>query len=122
MYVVLESIHPCGPRKGCRSKQKQYLMPAYKGPQNIGSVLKDVIGKMGIQRKIDEARTVEAWAVLAGPQVNRVTESAWVRNDVLYVKVTSAAWRQELHLRRRQWCDRLNEQLKADLVREIVFR
>ena len=67
----------------------------------------------------DPSRT---WAVLAGPQINAVTHSAWVKGNRLYVKLTSAAWRQELHLRREEWRRQLNEQLGADLVREIVFR
>ena len=97
-------------------------MAASKTAQPLGTLLGSVIKQLGIERKLDEARTVEAWAVLAGPQVNGVTQSAWVRGDHLYVKVTSAAWRQELHLRRSEWRDRLNEQLGSPLVREIVFR
>ena len=91
-------------------------------PVALGDALKAVIKGLGIQRKLDETRTVEAWAMLAGPQINGVTHSAWVKGDRLYVKLTSATWRQELHLRRREWRDRLNEQLGKELVQEIVFR
>ncbi|HEU5115713.1 MAG TPA: DUF721 domain-containing protein [Isosphaeraceae bacterium] len=91
-------------------------------PHALNDLLGAVIKDLGIQRKLDEVRTVEAWATLAGPQINGVTQSAWVRGDKLYVKITSATWRQELHLRRGDWRDRLNEQLGSDLVREIVFR
>lgn len=90
--------------------------------QLLGDVLGGVIKKMGIQKKLDAARTVEAWAVIAGPKINGITESAWLRGDTLYVKVTSAAWRHELHLQRRAWRDRLNEHLGAELVGEILFR
>ena len=97
-------------------------MPSYSGPQALGRVLTIVIDDLGIQRQLDEARTIEAWAELAGPQINAMTDSAWVSRDRLFVKITSAAWRHELHLQRRAWRQRLNECLGKDLVREIVFR
>ncbi len=97
-------------------------MAAYNKPQPLGSVLQTLIDRMGLRRKIDQARVVEAWATLAGPQINRVTESAWVKDRTLYVKIASAAWRHELHLRRHAWRRRLNDHLGADLVQDIVFR
>lgn len=97
-------------------------MATSRRPEPLGKVLHEVIDSLGIGRKLDEARTVEAWAVLAGPQINAVTDSAWVKGDRLYVKIRSAAWRNELHLRRQAWCERLNAQLGAELVREILFR
>ncbi len=97
-------------------------MPFTQGPQPLTDLLSSVIKDLGIQRKLDEVRTVETWAALAGPQINGVTESAWVRGDKLYVKITSAVWRHELHLRRREWLEQLNEQLGAELVQEIIFR
>ena len=91
-------------------------------PESLGSVLQKLIDRMGLRDKIDGARIVEAWATVAGPQINGVTDAAWVKHGVLYVKVTSAAWRHELHLRREAWRQRVNDHLGSDLVDEIVFR
>ncbi len=96
-------------------------MSAYKGPQSLQTVLAALFRDLGIQGRMDHARTIEGWAALAGPQINALTEKAWIRGDRLYIKITSAAWRHELHLQRRAWRDRLNEQLGAELVRDIVF-
>ncbi len=97
-------------------------MPSRHDPQRLGSLLDSLIGAMGIRKQVDAARVIEGWAVIAGPQINGMTQKAWVRGDRLYVKLTSAAWRHELHLQRRAWRDRLNEHLGADLVQEIIFR
>ena len=97
-------------------------MAARRGPQPLSNALADAIQALGIGRKMDEARTVEGWAILAGPQINAVTHTAWVKGRRLYVKIASSAWRHELHLQRRQWRRRLNDHLGADLVEEIVFR
>lgn len=97
-------------------------MAAYSNsPQSLGTVLKELIEQMGLRRKMDEARIVEAWAELAGPTINGVTDKAWVRNHALYVRIVSAAWRHELHLRRHAWLARLNQHLGEDLVQQIIF-
>jgi predicted nucleic acid-binding Zn ribbon protein len=97
-------------------------MASSDGPRPLGDVLKEVIAQLDVQEEIDEARVVETWAALAGDEINGVTESVWMKGSTLYVKITSAAWRQELHMNRRKWRERLNGELDTDPVEEIVFR
>lgn len=91
-------------------------------PEPLGSILDDLLDRLNVGGKIDEARVVEAWAMLAGPQINNVTESVWMKGPRLFVKIRSAAWRQELHLQRQQWRTRLNDELGQPLIDEVVFR
>ena len=93
-----------------------------RSPQPLGDVLDDLIDRLGIQAQIDKASVIEAWAAVAGPQINGVTKTAWVKGRTLYVKIRSATWRQELHMQRKKWRHRLNEHLGEELVEEIVFR
>jgi predicted nucleic acid-binding Zn ribbon protein len=95
---------------------------ASSSPRPLGEVIKEVIDGLDVQAEIDEARVVETWASVAGTKINAVTETAWMKGSTLYVKITSAAWRQQLHMNRRQWRERLNGALNDDLVDEIVFR
>ncbi|MFB6273706.1 MAG: DUF721 domain-containing protein, partial [Salinibacter sp.] len=95
-------------------------MSTSNSPRPLGEVLKEVIDDLGVQAEIDEARVVETWASVAGTKINSVTESAWMDGSTLYVKITSAAWRQELHMNRRKWRDRLNGEFEKDPVDEIV--
>ncbi len=97
-------------------------MPSSDRPRPLGEVLQDVIDDLGVQAEIDEARVIETWAVVAGRKINEVTETAWMDGSTLYVKITSAAWRQELHMNRRKWRTRLNSEFESDIVDEIVFR
>lgn len=90
-------------------------------PISLGNLLGNVIADLGIARKLDEARIVDAWPVIAGDAIGRATTSVWVKGSTLYVKLGSAAWRHELHLQREAWRDRLNRHLGKDLVREIRF-
>ena len=89
--------------------------------QHIGTALRLVIDRLGLRQGIDEARIVEAWSVIAGPQINSVTDQSWVKSGTLYVRLTSAIWRQELHLRHSEWLGRLNRELGSEAVKAIRF-
>ncbi|MEM1093567.1 MAG: DUF721 domain-containing protein [Bacteroidota bacterium] len=97
-------------------------MGIHRGTQSLGAVLGELIDKMGIQKKMDAATIIETWATLAGPQVNRHTDSVWFKHGRLYVKIRSASWRQHLHMERTRWCQALNREIGRELVREVVFK
>lgn len=59
---------------------------------------------------------------MIGPQMEQHIGKTWIRGSKLFVSVNSAVWRQELHLRREEWRQRLNEELGSELIQEIVFR
>lgn len=91
-------------------------------PQPLGSILGDLLRQPRYQQKIEEARAVEAWPKVVVVGAARATESVWVRDGVMTVKLRSAAWRHTLHLQREGWRERLNEHLGGEVIREIVFR
>lgn len=91
-------------------------------PKRLGDAINDAIKHLGIQKKLDEAQVLEAWQEIAGGAIQEVTESVWIDREKLIVKVSSAVWRQELHLQRAAWLKRLNSVAGNNLVKEIVFR
>lgn len=91
-------------------------------PRALGDVLQELIDRLGLREGLEASRAVEAWAEVAGPQINAITQSVWMERGKLFVQVTSAPWRQELHMSRRAWKDRVNAQLGSPTVKEIVFR
>ena len=84
--------------------------------QRLGDVLEELVEQMGLRTRMDAARIIEAWAILAGPQINGVTQSVRFRHGKLFVKVGSSVWRHHLHMQRRDWCRRLNDALEQELV------
>ncbi len=89
--------------------------------QHIGTALRAAIDRLGLRKGIEEVRIVNAWSAIAGPSINSVTDQTWVKGGTLYVRLSSAIWRQELHMRRSEWLCRLNEQLGSESVRAIKF-
>lgn len=65
----------------------------------IGEALEEYLKRTGLKRRIDQAGVVDEWARLVGPQIARVTVAEGVSEDgVLFVRVATAAWMQELQL------------------------
>ncbi len=90
--------------------------------QPLKEILDQWIRSSGAQGPLARGRIVATWEGMMSAQMKQHVGKAWVRGDRLFVTVTSAVWRQELHLRREEWRKRLNEELGSELVRELVFR
>lgn len=91
-------------------------------PVALTQLLSAYVVEQGLKPKMDAARAVEGWAMVAGPRICAQTESVRLRGDVLTVRITSAAWRHTLHMQRTAWRDRLNDHLGEAVVEAIEFR
>jgi len=58
--------------------------------------------------KLDQAWAVEAWSDSVGPQIAKHSKALKVSQKILTVQVDHAAWRNEIHLRKRQILEKLN--------------
>ncbi len=97
-------------------------MPPLRHPTKLSDVLADYLRRAGLSAPIGRARAVIAWEDLAGAQIARVTDSVWVKDKKLYVKLRSSVWRHELHMQRFEWLEKLHESLGSEEITEIVFR
>lgn len=91
-------------------------------PQKLGDVLGQLIRSMGIEGPLARGAVITKWESILGEKMMQHVDKSWMRGDKLYVRVSSSAWRHELHLQREQWRLRLNQEVGSDAVREIIFR
>lgn len=97
-------------------------MPRSKRPQKIGSLVNRYFADKGIDKKIENAKVIETWAAIAGVETNSVTRSVYIKDNRLFVQITSAPLRQRLFMQKREWLLKLNEQLGNDRIKSINFR
>lgn len=87
----------------------------------LGEAIEAYLKRTGLKRRIDQAGIVDEWARIVGPQIARVTAAEGVSEDgVLFVRVATAAWMQELQLQSPMILARLAEERRG--VRRIVWR
>ena len=90
--------------------------------KSIAELVKVMCREEGLETPLNEYRLVQAWSQVLGPAVRSYTKELFIRNQILYVKVTSSVLRQELLMNRKSLVHRLNTYVKAQVINDIVFR
>ena len=88
----------------------------------LSEALNDFIKKNKLQHGIDKVNAREAWVKLMGNGVNNYTTAIELRNETLYVSLSSSVLREELSHGKSKILDMLNEELGKNLVKKIVLR
>ena len=71
---------------------------------------------------LNEQRLLDAWPQILGPAIASYTKELYIRNQILYVHLTSAALRQELMMGRELLVRNLNQKVGATVITNIIFR
>jgi predicted nucleic acid-binding Zn ribbon protein len=77
--------------------------------------------QQGLEMPLLQKRLVEAWPVVAGETVSRYTLNAYILNQTLYVRLTSAALRADLTMRRQEFVRLLNEYVGNQVIADVRF-
>lgn len=87
--------------------------------RSIGELLADFIHGSALEQPLLERKVVEVWPEVLGPTVAQLTGDIGVKNGVLYVRVRSAALKQQLFDIRHDLVRRLNEAAGANVLKDI---
>jgi len=88
---------------------------------NIAQLIGEVFGEYKIDGKIRESRIIAAWSEVLGPLSNP-TDELYIKNKVLFVRLSSSVIRNELYMMRSTLLRRLNEKAGEEVITDIVFR
>lgn len=88
--------------------------------------IKDILAKIraknpALQNRLEEAVAVEAWEKTVGPQIANHARALKVDNGVLWIEVDHSVWRTELHHRKRQILERLNQACGKDKLTDLFL-
>ncbi|HIZ92138.1 MAG: hypothetical protein BHV76_07795 [Phocaeicola plebeius] len=90
--------------------------------EQIGDVLRQFLRQQGLETPLNEYRLVDAWKDVVGPVIARYTTNLFIKNQVLYVSLSSSVIRQELMMGREMLIRNLNAQVGSQVIVNIVFR
>ena len=95
----------------------------HQNTQTLGEALRELFeGNRDLRGKILEIRVQRGWRELFGPMVAQYTRELFVKNEVLYVFLTSSVLRNELVLCRERMMKRLNEYAGSEVIKDIMIR
>lgn len=75
----------------------------------------------GLEMPLMQKRLIEAWPVVAGPAIMRYTQETVIRNQTLYVRLSSPALRAELSMQRQELVRKLNDYVQCQVIADIRF-
>ena len=90
--------------------------------EQIGSMIRKFIRQSGLESPLNEYRLVQAWKDVVGPAITSYTTHLSIKNQILYVQLSSSVLRQELMMGRDMLVRNLNEQVGAQVIVNIIFR
>ena len=88
---------------------------------SIAQVVNELLDEYKIDDKLKEARIIAAWSEVLGP-LSKSTDELYLKNGVLFARLSSSVIRNELYMMRSMLVQRLNEKAGAKVITDIVFR
>lgn len=89
--------------------------------RDIGSLIGELMGKLGIATRVHEQRVLHEFERIMGPQFCKRATPVKIDHGVLFLQVVNSAWRQELFFQKSMIRERINSALGEKLVKEIIL-
>ena len=89
---------------------------------NLSEALNEFIKENKLEKGINKVNAHDAWVKLMGNGVNNYTTAVELKNEVLYVSLSSSVLREELSYGKSKIIAMINEELGKELVKKLVLR
>jgi predicted nucleic acid-binding Zn ribbon protein len=88
----------------------------------VKEIIEELFKASGIDQKLKEREMVRQWDDVVGITIARSTESIYILDRKLFVKIRSSVIRNELGMIREGLKQELNRRSGEDLIEEIIIR
>ncbi len=88
----------------------------------ISDLLKEFVDTNNLQQGLDKVNVRNAWENMMGNGVNNYTTNIVLKQDTLYVQLSSSVLREELSYGKEKIIAMLNESLGKDIIKKLVLR
>ncbi|HLT53287.1 MAG TPA: DUF721 domain-containing protein [Flavobacteriaceae bacterium] len=85
-------------------------------------MLKDFVEVNNLEKGLDKVNVRDAWVKLMGAGIANYTSKIQLKEDTLYVDLTSSVLREELSYGKEKIITMLNEELGKELIKKIILK
>lgn len=89
---------------------------------SLAEAIEDYIKEMNIGPKLKEISMISSWETMVGKAISSRTSKVYIKDNILYIHLTSSIVRNELMMIREALREKLNSQAGEELIKEIVFK
>ncbi|MBI3579942.1 MAG: DUF721 domain-containing protein [Ignavibacteriales bacterium] len=88
----------------------------------LGEAIEELVQSLGIKKKLHEYEAVLQWEQIVGEQIAKVATATRITKGVLFVKVKTGTWRNELTIRKPEIMKKINTTIGEEIVHDIKFQ
>lgn len=89
--------------------------------QKLGDVLQHILKDRNILSSSEKQRLQEIWTKAVGPQIAAQSSPDRQKKGILYVRVFSPVWMQQLHFLKGEIIENINRHMEKDFIKNIFF-
>tara|TARA_B100000401_G_C52520732_1_gene584199 strand:+ start:362 stop:652 length:291 start_codon:yes stop_codon:yes gene_type:complete len=89
---------------------------------SINKIIKKIVSNPKLSIRLEELDAIEIWYNLIGDNLKKYILDSRVSEGVLYVKVKSSTVKNELFYRKEMLIDKINSELKKQLIQDINIK
>lgn len=93
-----------------------------KNDQTVREAIDALLRTYGLDGKMREVRLIGSWEKVMGKMIARHTKEIFIRERKLFVRVDSAALREELSYAKEKLVKMLNEEAGGSVIDEVVLQ
>lgn len=90
--------------------------------QGIGAAIKQLFKSYRLDEKVAEVQIKELWGKIMGVSIKNYTTNMHLHKGVLTIYIESAPLKQDLKFSKDTIIQRINEELKENVVKEVIIR
>ena len=87
--------------------------------EQLKNVLKKTIENSGFKNAILQENAVSVWSDVVGKNISKISKATSVDKGVLFIKVESATWKQELYMQKNEIINKINKKIGSKAIKEI---
>lgn len=94
-------------------------MAKRKNEMSIGEAIDAFLQQNNLKEKSLVERVISDWPRIMGKPIAENTDHIWFRDGIFHVKIAHPMWKQELMMARTHIREKLNQELGAQLIKEV---
>ena len=87
----------------------------------LKNILSEVIEDSGMQKGIQQQQVLLYWERIVGKGISKVTNAKRIDNNILFIRVETPVWRQELTFQKIELIQKINIFFKSKIIKDIIF-
>jgi predicted nucleic acid-binding Zn ribbon protein len=113
------SIEPARQNDSTPSQFESF--PKSRRPEQIGGLIQNLLSRLGFVARLEKQAAVTLWPQIVGPKIAEETTALRIDGETLVVKVSRAAWRQQLSFMKPDLLSKMQSEIGQGCITDIRF-